>query len=416
MTGRPIPEDVTPVNGEVDIVHLTDRPPFLPGSFNRMVAAQIKKITEFRQVAISYWEDRPPREENFGESLITVNGKGLSLWQRAYLRFPERIRQIRFNAVGGRESLIYTWQVLKILPLLRPKIVVCYDGYKLGPLLRGAIDWPCRLVLSQRGLSYYLPQTTATGVYSLNSFDVIWTLTRASYRADRQRMPAYEPLVKVLPNGIDVEEFKPVSATEKANLRAKWGLPEDRLIVILLSRMVPKKGAHVILHSWPKILSEIPNAYLWIVGGANESYAQYLIDMAKALGVSENVRIQGAVSPDLTASCYQAADLYVFPTLFVEGFGLSLAEAMSCRLACIVSDHDVARELYSDQEVLFVQDPNLEDAFVEPIVRLLRDESLRERLGTIAMAAVRERFDQGKIFTEVREFYRRQISLVNGKQ
>src|SRR5262249_23661014 len=142
------------------------------------------------------------------------------------------------------------WQVLKILPEIKPRVIVCYDTYKFGPLLRRAIDWPCRLVFSQHGLSYHLSSNEAGRLYSLESFDAIWALTRSSYQFERYRVSAYEPLVKVLPNWINVEEFKPASESKdkegRKELRARWGLPEESLVVLWLSRLVPKKGAHAI--------------------------------------------------------------------------------------------------------------------------------------------------------------------------
>ncbi|GAG14268.1 unnamed protein product, partial [marine sediment metagenome] len=130
----------------VDILHLTFRPPFASGSYNPMVGTQIERLSEFRQVALSHWKGQSPAPEGDNPSVITVNARGLSLWQKACLRVPERIRKGWFNNIADRHYLTYYWQIAKLLPRLRPKIIVCYDGYKMGPLLRQVIDWPCRLV------------------------------------------------------------------------------------------------------------------------------------------------------------------------------------------------------------------------------------------------------------------------------
>lgn len=412
-------EEASTLNGiekRAEIVHLTHSPPFVPGSFNRLIGAQIQKITEYRQVAISFWEGQRPEREDYNGNVILVDSNPLSLWKKGYLHLPRhlQIRSRRFNGLTG-ESLIYIWQVLKILPKLRPKIIVCYDNHWLGPLLRQGVNWPCRLVLSQHGLSYHLSGRHADRVYSLESFDVIWALTLASYRYDRHRMHAYEPSVKILPNGVDVEKYKPASTAEKQNYRRQWSLPQDKLIVLLLSRLVPKKGAHLIVQSWPKILQQIPNAYLWIAGSGNQDYENYLKGLIDALQISDSVRLQGAIPPDLTASCNQASDLYVFPTLANEAMGLSLLEAMSCGLACVTSEYAAARELYSDGEVLFVPDPNLEGSFVEPVVRLLRDAALRKRLGESARETAQQRYSHEVSFAQIKEFYREQLSLVGYK-
>ncbi len=399
----------------VDVAHLSFRPPFAPGSYNRLVGMQLEHITELRQAAICYWDQPIPNGAPADGSLILVDGKGLSLRQKAFLALPEKMRRRRFNHITDRKSLTYLWQILRILPEIKPRVIVCYDTYKFGPLLRRAVDWPCRLVFSQHGLSYHLSPNDAGHLYSLESFDTIWSLTRSSYRFERYRVPAYEPLVKVLPNWINVNQFKPAAAAAKKDLRVQWRLPEGSLVVLWLSRLVPKKGAHAILESWPQIKREIPNAFLWIVGGGDQKYERYLKNIVNNLGLADSVRIQGAVAPDETVSCYQASDLYVFPTLFSgEGFGLSLLEAMACGLPCVASDHVILQELYPGGVVRLVPDANVVGAFVEPVVNLLRDAGLRSQMGNVARAFVEQEYNHEKALREVKEFYQEQMALAGG--
>ena len=397
----------------IDIVHLTFKPPFAPGSFNRMVGTQMEKITGLNQAVISYCDQPISANDKTDDRTILVNGERLSILKKAILQLPERLRRNRFNGVTARDSLTYLWQILEILPRLKPKVIVCYDNYKFGRLLRQHINWPCRLVLSQHGLSYLLSADVATKLYNLQSFDTVWTLTLSSYRFDRQRISAYEPTVNVIHNWIDVDQFRPVTNEEKKALRQSWGLHETAPVVLCLGRLTPKKGAHVLVQSWRKVVDECPDAVLWIVGGGDQSYINYLQDLTKNLGLTNNVKLQGAVPPEQTPSCYQASDVYVFPTLFgAEGFGLSLLEAMACGLACAASDIEILRELYSAETVLLVPDPNLEDAFVKPILSLLSDSDLRARMGKAARSYASEHYHHEKILAQLKEFYRRQIAYL----
>jgi len=400
-------------NHQVDIVHLTFKPPFTIGSYNRLVGVQLERLTEFRQVAISYWDESPPEKR---DDIILVNRQDLSFWKKLYLFLPERVRCYWFNNITGRERLIYTWGILKILPDLRPKLIVCYDGYKLGRLLKQTIKWPCRIILAQRGFSYYFTRSEMIKVYSLDAFDVVWVQTYGAYRFDRQRTDYYEPEVVVIPNGVDVDRYHPVTFDEKRKIRSYWGLPSDKLIVLLLSRLVPKKGIHLIVQSWPNILEYVPNAFLWIVGEGEEKYQKYIKSMIKILSIENTVRLQGPVKPEYTALCYQASDLYVFPTVFCEGMANTLLEAMACGLPCIVSEHPPAREICSSQVVQFVNDPNVENAFVEPIVHLLKNETLRVELGQAAAHWVRQHYSLDQMMNRLRDFYLRQLRLVGDER
>lgn len=396
----------------VEIVHLTYAAPSASGSYNRMVGTQMLRLHEFKHAAISLRVGDSEERERNDASVLVVNHRQLSAWQRGLLHVPERLRQRRFNGITDKNSLVYLWGVQRLLPTLRPSVVICYDMYKMGRLLRQIIDWPCRLVLSQHGLSYYLPAARASTTYSLSAFDVICVLSRASYRCDRMRQSFYEPMVTVIPNGVDTERFRPAGREATTALRAAFNLPRGKLIVLVLGRLAPKKGVHAILSAWPRILESVPDAFLWIVGDGEARYRLSLERVVSKLKLSSTVGFQGAVAAAGVARCYQASDAYVFPTLCAEGMPLSLLEAMSCGLPCISSEFAVAREHFSGEAIAFVEDPNIDGAFVEPVVRLLRNESLRDEMGQRARSLVIDKFSQEVWLASLRKFYKEQLELV----
>jgi len=395
----------------IDILHLSKKPHFLTGSFNRFIYEQIRQMGEFHQAMISYWDKEITGEEENDnqDAFIVVNKNGLRLSRKLCLGLPNRCQAYLFNGITGSDKLVYLWQTARLLPELKPKIIIFYEQYKMGRELRKTVTWPCRFILAQRRFSHFLEKKEFKRHCSLKSFDTIWTQTRAAYRFDKARADRYEPLVKVIPNAVDVQKFKPASREEKRSARAKWDLPDKKFIVLLLSRQVPKKGAHLLLHSWPQILSEEPNAYLWIVGGGDPEYRQYLAKMINVLKVSENARLQGAVNQNDIPTCYQAADLYVFPTLHPEGMANTLLEAAASGLPCIAAEHAGATEHYSKDEVIFVPDPNVEDAFIEPILDLVNNDVLRESLQQAARNKVAHQYGQEIVFNQLRKFYRRQL-------
>lgn len=396
----------------VEIVHLTFRPPFAAGSFNRMVGTQIERLTGLRQAAISFWDEPLPEGVAPDKRVILIGGDDISLRERVWLLAPERWRGGWFNGVSGREGLIYLWGTLKTLPKLRPKLIICQDNYKFGAMLRRNIDWPCRLILWQHGLSYHLPATAASQLYSLKSFDQVCALSRASYRFDRDRMAAYEPVVQIMPNWVDTDRFRPLPESERWPLRERWALPQDKQIALWMSRLVPKKGAHTLVQSWSQILRQRPDAFLWIVGGGESDYEQYLQSLIEAAGITTSARLQGAVNPAQTHTCLQAADLFVFTTLVSEGFSLALLEAMACGLASVASHQASIEETYPSESISLVRDPNLADAFVEPVVALLSDTPRRIEMGRTARSFVTENYSQEKALTKLDLFYRRQMELV----
>lgn len=396
-----------------DVVHLTFGPPFAQGSYNSLVGALLEYAVGPRQAAISYWDGPVPTTGAGLEQTVLVGKHGERSLRSLGIRLPERVRRHLFAGIGSRERIGYALAATALLAEARPPVVVVWDDYKLGPLLRHSLGDECTLVLSQHGRSYHLAPDRARRIYSLASFDAVITLSKGSYQMERAGLYAYESLVFVRPNGVDPDRFAPASDQKRAEATARWGLPTDASVVLTLSRLVPSKGVHLLLHSWARVLERVPDAYLWIVGAGDASYTRPLRRMLDNLGLADHVRLQGGVDRGQVSECHAAADLYLFPSLADEGHGLSLLEAMSSGLACVVSDHPAARELHAGA-VELVPDPNLEDAFVEPVARLLLDPDARSALGRKARMQVLDRFTLDTYLQDLCSFFERQVRSNSG--
>ena len=77
------------------------------------------------------------------------------------------------------------------------------------------------------------------------------------------RIPAS---IRVIPNGVDLERFRPADAAERAVARAELGLPDDRLVVVFIGHEFERKGLPVALAA----LLHAPGAILLVVGGTPE--------------------------------------------------------------------------------------------------------------------------------------------------
>ncbi len=396
-----------------DVVHLSFNPPFAAGSYNSLIQALVHHDGPVRQIAVSFWEGPlPPSAE--AERTLLVGTAGTGPMASAALRLPERARRLAFEGMGSRERIRYAGEVADLLTAATPPVVVIWDDYKLGPFLRrqGVLD--SAFVLSQHGRSYHLAPERARALYRLETLDAVITLTRTSYRSDRADLYAYEPLVLVRPNGVDLVRFRPAEEAERMAARTRWDLPETGPVVLALARLAPSKGAHLLLHSWPRVLERAPDATLWLVGGGEAGYVDRLHRLADRLGVADRLRFQGAVDRSLVAGCHAAADVYVLPSVQDEGHPLSLLEAMASGLACLAADSPVVRELH-EGAVDLVVDPNVEDAFVGPLTALLTDDGRRRELGDRARAQVEARHGLQDYLDEVTTFLARLAASREGR-
>ncbi|MFO5197554.1 hypothetical protein RCL06_24480, partial [Salmonella enterica subsp. enterica serovar Typhimurium] len=68
-------------------------------------------------------------------------------------------------------------------------------------------------------------------------------IAAGSYPAAEAERAAGRPLpTTVVPPGVDVERFRPLSAGERADVRRRFGIPTDAQLVLGVSRLVPRKG------------------------------------------------------------------------------------------------------------------------------------------------------------------------------
>jgi glycosyltransferase involved in cell wall biosynthesis len=136
---------------------------------------------------------------------------------------------------------------------------------------------------------------------------------------------ALDKVVKI-PGGVDLERFRPVE--DRRRLRAELGLPESRRVLFTARRLVPRMGLPSLMEAFAGALAQDPSGYLVIAGRGR--LEQELRAQADQLGVADSVRFLGFVSDEDLVRYYQAADLFVLPTMAFEGFGMVTLEALAC--------------------------------------------------------------------------------------
>ncbi|MFD5465409.1 glycosyltransferase family 4 protein [Kitasatospora sp. NPDC127059] len=185
-----------------------------------------------------------------------------------------------------------------------------------------------------------------------------------------------------LPPGVDETTFHPGSGG--AEVRRRLGLA-DRPVVVCVSRLVPRKGQDTLIEAMPQILADVPDAVLLIVGGG--PYRAELEKLADATGVRASVRFTGSVPWEELPAHYGAGDVFAMPCrtrrggLDVEGLGIVYLEASATGLPVVAGDSGGAPDAVLEGETGYVVPGGSAAAAAERIVRLLRDEELRRRMG-----------------------------------
>lgn len=152
------------------------------------------------------------------------------------------------------------------------------------------------------------------------------TVLSDSFRALTTRYGVDPTEVVKIPGGVDTDRFRPDPEGRTA-ARARLALPADRRILLSVRRLAPRMGLDSLIAAMPTVLRRFPDVLL-LIGGKGPHRAALEAAVAAA-GVGENVRLVGFIPDDQLVDYYRAADLFVLPTLALEGFGLVTCEALS---------------------------------------------------------------------------------------
>ena len=135
-------------------------------------------------------------------------------------------------------------------------------------------------------------------------------------------------MIRVVPNGVDPEKFKP--APDKAAVRAQFGLGNEPC-VLFVGNLIPRKGLHFLVEVAKKVVKEQPQTRFLIVGeGPLKTVIQTSIQDANLAG---NFRFLGKIGEALLPMLYGCADVFALPSV-QEGQGIVLLEAQASRCAC----------------------------------------------------------------------------------
>ena len=197
---------------------------------------------------------------------------------------------------------------------------------------------------------------------SLRHCDCLVTLTK-------QDVPFWKKYVKrieVIPNMLTITPKKVVNYETKR--------------VISAGRYMSEKGFDMLLEAWHLLTEEFCDWNLYIFGNGDRSAYQEIVNK---YNMGDSVHLMPA--SDNIAEEFSKSSLYVMSSRY-EGFGLVLAEAMSCGLPCVSFDCPYGpREIIKDREDgLLAKYKNVRD-LTHKMVSLMSDVELRQKMGEKAI-------------------------------
>src|ERR1043166_8307946 len=216
----------------------------------------------------------------------------------------------------------------------------------------------------------------------------------------------------VIPRGVDLAEFDPASVTPGRieSLRARWGVREGEIVILLPGRLTRWKGQLVLIEALAHLarsraLSGVRAVLAGDAQGRND-YAAELRDAVARAGLADSVVIAGHVA-DMPAA-YLASDMVISASTDPEAFGRVAAEAGAMGRPVIATDHGGARETVLADISGFLVPPSDAAALAGALSTMIgMSAETRAEMGRMGRQHVREHFSLDRMCADTIAVYRR---------
>lgn len=274
----------------------------------------------------------------------------------------------------------------------------------------------------------------------LQSIDILLGVSDHISQKLKWDFPKIASRCRVLHYGVDPAEF-----TREKDYSALAGRKEKR--IVFAGAVSPQKGPHVLLEAFQILARRIPDVHLEFAGGLTaypieESFdvadtatvravkpyyrkmpikhvAQRLGLMARTAdrysewlrgqvgaGLAERVSFSGHIGERSSlVDRYYDADVFVFPPIWDEGFGIPPIEAMASGTPVVGSRSGGLLETVDDGVTGFLVEKNSSLALADRIEELLADSDKRQRMGRAAKERVLSRFSWPVIAGQMTRMY-----------
>lgn len=317
-------------------------PPTTFGSWtNRIMSFQRRK--EYFDFVLS-----PTTEPT--ERFIFTKKKELNLWEKASRRRAEKIYREYLKELRNIAQAGHALQILVVDDRTLLEAIVS---------IKPNLPKGTQIYYSHHGHS--LPSNN----FVFDQVDKVFFLTESGYKQTLLTNYQFTPEVFIVGNGVVGEEFSPLSNSEKKKQREKFGLSENDLVISWMANSRPVKGLHIFRKVMEKIIEIHPEIKIISIGH----------DPIPTID-NENWLQVGKIPNEKLPEYLRLSDVYFFTSLWQEGFGLSLAEAVKCGNWAISSKiGGIPHVLEGVENSILVERPNVVADWVEAFDLYLKERN-----------------------------------------
>ena len=237
--------------------------------------------------------------------------------------------------------------------------------------------------------------STYTVLRSIKSYDGVIAVSKIA--ADFIKNFTDKP-VNIIPNGVDLDEFKVKGS------KSDFGLDEDVTLFIMVGRSTLKKGYELGLYTFKLLLKYYPDSMLLFAGPRGWT-AKYINLTARVFNIEDKIKVLGFIPRLDLIKLYKAADIFLHFPWGGESFGIVLLEAMASETPIIASSGDGLKYILEKSGAGLVVTSYNPWEIVKKILMVLKNDDLRRNLVLNGRKFVR-RYSWANLVKKVEQVYK----------
>ena len=210
----------------------------------------------------------------------------------------------------------------------------------------------------------------------------------------------------VIPNGIDLEEFRAAGGWRPKVPKIKKYL-DGKINILFLGRIEERKGLIYLLKAYKILEKKFPNLRLIIIGEGE--LKKDCLKYVKENNLKE-VCFEGQITGPKLPSYYNSCDIFCSPAIFGESFGLVLVEAMASGKPVVAFANEGYRGVLKRKGSKFLVKPRDYKALAKKLEVLIKNKKLRKEMGEWGRIEAKK-YSWPKITDQILDFY--QLCLKN---
>lgn len=227
-------------------------------------------------------------------------------------------------------------------------------------------------------------------------------LAMSHHCAESYKLLGLSPNVEVIPYGVDIKKFSPMS--DGLKIRNKFGLNNEDKVMLYVGRLVRDMGLHALLETIPQILQADERIKFFFVGEKGHL-------LSSALQLSRKYKKSIFLIPSVPFEdlplYYAASTIVVVPTQGERACGsLAALEAMATGKPVIASNVGGIPEIVIDRETGILIPPEDSSALKEATLSLLKNESFIKKMGIFGRKRVETLFDKDKTNQKIEHIFK----------